>query len=487
MTGANGSSRPSSLNPDSTVRAFAHDRREWTYTRLADVKPDQEFIADNCLHKVLRPDVYATFPVVDVAKIPEADRPYDPRDWRSPKGRDVVYAYGSDGSILGHRLLANLDPGQKCVFQGLIYHIKPGPTPGTGKLVGHGEVDHRPDHRQYVWLEYKIDDPMGKAEVVYRYPEGRRIPLTNGGSVPVEALTPGTDFLLEDGGSAKVTGVSKAERWEPEREVLDDHGNGFRRVVGTFKFTGWVQLMTVTVGGLVHKVTPGHRYWSETRQGWYPIDTFRVGELVQTEERRSLPIEALTHPQVVHTTVYNFEVDEFHTYFVGRDTTAVWSHNGMGGAGCGVPKAASIAQAEKEVLALRVAEAINTGKPLPAEYTALNLRTRQRVMQIAQEHIDEGLRHGNAAASAEPVIGYRLESTIDDSVQRYGITKDFKATPHGVKQSRYSQEFLDQEKLRFVPLTGEMPRPRGLSWERLMISSYHHLNGEMPPRNPVFR
>ncbi|MCI0701130.1 MAG: hypothetical protein L0241_08605, partial [Planctomycetia bacterium] len=29
-------------------------------------------------------------------------------------------------------------------------------------------------------------------------------------------------------------------------------------------------------------------------------------------------------------------------YFVGRGTTAVWVHNGMGGAGCGVPKAREV-------------------------------------------------------------------------------------------------------------------------------------------------
>lgn len=328
------------LEPNMRVRAFSHDRREWADARLGDVKPGQEFVAHNRLYHVRRPDVYAEDKLLDVAGLADADRPYDPRNCRTPKSRDVVYAYAADGRPLGHRLLANLDPGQRCVFQGLVYHIKPGPTPGTGTLVGNGEVDHRPDHRLYVWVEYTISDALGTAEVGYRYPHRQRIMLAGGGAVLVENLMPGIAFVLEEGGAATVTRVGRPKRWEADREVRDAHGNGFRRVVGTFKFTGWVPLMSVWVGGETHRVTPGHRYWSETRQGWYPIGTFAVGELLRTRENRPVPVERLTPPGWEHTTVYNFEVDEYHTYFVGRGTTAVWSHNGLGGAGCGVPKAA---------------------------------------------------------------------------------------------------------------------------------------------------
>jgi hypothetical protein len=157
--------------------------------------------------------------------------------------------------------------------------------------------------------------------------------------VPVEAMTPGMVFLLELGGVATVTKVAQPERWQPDRECRDPWGNGFRRVVGTFKFTGWVQLMTVTVGGEVHEVTPGHPYWSETRQGWYPISTFVVGELLLTKQKLPIPVEAMTPPRWVRDTVYNVEVDEYHTYFVGGGKTSVWVHNGMG-EGCHVPRAA---------------------------------------------------------------------------------------------------------------------------------------------------
>jgi hypothetical protein len=54
-----------------------------------------------------------------------------------------------------------------------------------------------------------------------------------------------------------------------------------------------VVLMTVTIQGQVHRVTPGHLYWSVTRQSWHRLYTFRVGELVSTAEKVPVPIEAM--------------------------------------------------------------------------------------------------------------------------------------------------------------------------------------------------
>ncbi|MCI0702513.1 MAG: hypothetical protein L0241_15630, partial [Planctomycetia bacterium] len=61
----------------------------------------------------------------------------------------------------------------------------------------------------------------------------------------MQSLTPGETFVLEGGGAAVVTRVGKPKQWEPDREFRDPYGNSLRRVVGTFKFTGWVELMTV--------------------------------------------------------------------------------------------------------------------------------------------------------------------------------------------------------------------------------------------------
>jgi hypothetical protein len=340
-----------------------------------------------------------------------------------------------------------------------------------------------------VSIGYTFPEPFGHAEVGYSFEVGLLVPLESGYVVPVERLQPGMRFVLDNGAIGTVTEVGQPKVWEPPPPEPDADGNYVRRVLGRIKHTGFM-VLDLSFAGQTITTTPGHLFYSLDRRGWVGAETLHVGESLLNDKGERLRLDGRSRIRHGFVDLYNIEVEQFHTYLVGRSPGgAVLAHNGVPGPGGPgyIPKPAALKQADKEALAVRVADAINNSKPLPAEYTALNLRTRQRVMQAANKHIDEGLRHGNSAASAEPVIGYRLESTVDGSVQKYGITKDFKVTPDGVKQSRYSQEFLDQEGLRFVPLRGEMPRTQGLGWERSMINSYFRLNGEMPPRNPLFR
>lgn len=194
-----------------------------------------------------------------------------------------------------------------------------------------------------VRVEYTIQDTLGKAEVTYRYPLDWFVILANGHITRVGLLTPGMQFLLEAGGIATVTKVDRPELREPPPPDVDANGNSLKRVVGTFKYTGWVPLLEVTYGGAVHKITPGHGYWSENRRGWYPIGTFQPGEWLRTEENEVVPVEGVVGPRWEQTSVYNVEVEDFHTYFAGKGDKFAWSHNG-GADGCGVPKAAKMTE-----------------------------------------------------------------------------------------------------------------------------------------------
>ncbi len=405
------------LAPDLKVRAFVPGNREWRDAVLKDIQPGQEFVLENQLYLRMSPSVIRANNRIDALRLSDADRPFDPQDWRLPVSEDVVYAFDGNGQPVGHCLLGSLSTGQKCAFQGLMYRIEPGPTPDTFTVAGPLGKDHRPDRRLFVWLSYTITSEFGIAEVGFRYTAGELIPLANGGAVPVEHLTPGMKFVLEDGGTATVTKVGVPKQWEPNDEHHDAYGNGYRRVVGTYKFTGWVPLMTVTVGGEVHEVTPAHAYWSETRRGWFPIHTFRVGELVKALDGQPIPIESMTPPKFVHTTVYNFEVDEFHTYFVGRGTTAVWVHNGMGD-GCGVPKAADV----RKTLSSRLPQegvngTWNGTTPGNGIWRSTDLRVRQAVAkpgEIIPTHVDVQFRNGRPVFDGhiKSVFGIKGETQI---------------------------------------------------------------------------
>jgi hypothetical protein len=91
---------------------------EWQDALLKDVKPGQEFIADNYLYKIRTPTIIEGCPEVDVAKIPDADRPFDPDNYRLPTEDDVVYVLGKEFPHSGHWLRRAVQPHHPFLFQG---------------------------------------------------------------------------------------------------------------------------------------------------------------------------------------------------------------------------------------------------------------------------------------------------------------------------------------------------------------------------------
>ena len=68
-------------------------------------------------------------------------------------------------------------------------------------------------------------------------------------------------------------------------------------------------------------VTPEHPFWKEI--GWAPVGTLLVGDSVWARDGWAT-VASLTHSEQMET-VYNLEVADFNTYFVGRG--GVWAHN----------------------------------------------------------------------------------------------------------------------------------------------------------------
>jgi hypothetical protein len=70
-------------------------------------------------------------------------------------------------------------------------------------------------------------------------------------------------------------------------------------------------------------VTYGHPFWTEDR-GWIDSDKLVVGDQVSSVDGKPLVIQSIASDAGLHTT-YNFEVEGFHTYFVGENGAFV--HN----------------------------------------------------------------------------------------------------------------------------------------------------------------
>jgi hypothetical protein len=80
--------------------------------------------------------------------------------------------------------------------------------------------------------------------------------------------------------------------------------------------------------------TKDHPFWSLTRNDWVPMGDLRIGEALRLKDGRRAEIVSLREenvPQGACFTTYNFEVEDWHTYYVAPKGSSsadlIWVHN----------------------------------------------------------------------------------------------------------------------------------------------------------------
>ena len=83
----------------------------------------------------------------------------------------------------------------------------------------------------------------------------------------------------------------------------------------------------------IHEIetTLNHRFWSEGE--WKSAGTLKAGDLLTLADGTQVEVTEVTFEDR-HETVYNMEVADYHTYYVGED--GVWVHNRYGKQGTGI-------------------------------------------------------------------------------------------------------------------------------------------------------
>lgn len=162
---------------------------------------------------------------------------------------------------------------------------------------------------------YTYDEPFGIAECVYSFPVERSIVLASGNVVRAEWLVAGAQFRMEDGSIGTVTAVDPPKLWPPSSRIPDQNGNYARRILGTIKHKGY-SAIDVTFGGQTFTGTPDHLWYSLSRKAWVPAETLQKGELLQSANG-VVPVESVSTPQYGLIELFNMEVEELHTFFVG--------------------------------------------------------------------------------------------------------------------------------------------------------------------------
>lgn len=98
-----------------------------------------------------------------------------------------------------------------------------------------------------------------------------------------------------------------------------------KRVLNTFTRVG--EVVQVCVRGKSIGTTAEHPFYVDAR-GWTPAGMFDEGDRLCSHDDTTNPVERVGTIHLV-TTVYNLEVEEYHTYFVGGPDWgfSVWAHN----------------------------------------------------------------------------------------------------------------------------------------------------------------
>jgi len=131
--------------------------------------------------------------------------------------------------------------------------------------------------------------------------------------------------LLVEGGSKRADEIREGDKLLSQDEH-DPDGAVEEKVVEEV-FVRVSPILNLHVGGKIIRTTGEHPFYVDGR-GWVPAAFLEIGDLLQSHDKKLIPVEGVADSGEV-TTVYNFRIADYHTYFVGSDawSFSVWAHN----------------------------------------------------------------------------------------------------------------------------------------------------------------
>lgn len=97
----------------------------------------------------------------------------------------------------------------------------------------------------------------------------------------------------------------------------------YKKVLNLFQRTAEEGTITLFIGKEKIETTAGHPFWVDDK-GWVTADKLIIGDILTTYDGLKLEINDIIVSKKAKV-VYNFEVEDFHTYFV--TSTGIWTHN----------------------------------------------------------------------------------------------------------------------------------------------------------------
>jgi hypothetical protein len=190
-----------------TVQAFASRTGEWQSKSLREVEPEGEFLFQGKLFRLSgKAGLIEWVTSVDVSKLADADRTFQPGSYRDPEGTDVVYVVGTNAR---HVLLGAIQPGQRFAFQGRLFEAKADPSGGGLLIQNTGNTLNRVAQTFKRKTDTLVDltvryEATGKDGVITGTPEHLFFVPAEHDYVRLGKLRSGTQLRTSDGSQAVV-------------------------------------------------------------------------------------------------------------------------------------------------------------------------------------------------------------------------------------------------------------------------------------------
>ncbi|GKU76501.1 S-layer homology domain-containing protein [Paenibacillus sp. L3-i20] len=138
-------------------------------------------------------------------------------------------------------------------------------------------------------------------------------------TIPCNCFTAGTKVLTDEGEKP----IEEIEVGDKVLAKSDATGEvAYKEVVGLFQKQA-DEIYKVHIGDEVIEATAEHPFWLDGK-GWTEVKDMKVGDLLLTSDGATLAIDGI-EKEAQEATVYNFEVEDFQSYFVSD--LRIWVHN----------------------------------------------------------------------------------------------------------------------------------------------------------------
>ena len=251
---------------------------------------------------------------------------------------------------------------------------------------------------------------------------------TEDGQEPIEEIEVGDKVLSEDETTGEVAVKTVTETYVNETD----------------------ELIHIGVNGETISATPTHPFYVD-KLGWTLARSLRAGDVLVLSNGELVTVEWVQH-EILESPikVYNFEVEDFHTYFVGEN--GIFVHNGCGDN--------SWNDYQKE----HAGEGKNRSE-LAAEYNAT---------KPVKSTNSKGKVHGNSLDYEGTNYGYELKDRTTGETLKYGESID--------PQKRYSQAELDRYNAdMYIQVQGSKREIH--NWQHEKILDYMYVTDQHPLLN----